>query len=398
MKNRIPSPSSQKQDCFSAPKARCFLLSRISGNKVPFAIACALGGILLVTVVGCACFFAGKHFAQPKMNIQGTEPSLAEPVQAAAVSQPDPTPTEKTTVTEPAETTLSAATQTEPIQSTESTQSAFFEPYLFTVNVDYFDLPIYNQPSFQSVIVDYVTKTGVYTIVEEQTECLSNGCPTVWGKLKSGIGWINLIDAVGDYLPPLNCLDCRKSHQETSVSRYGYCDPCHEINGVADYGACEKCGWPIESVAATLYDGRRCFSCQFCDYCGSEIESWIFDKAGEYMCSDCYANIYLMVGNCYYCGAVCDVLAGACEECISASLPCMICGFACEPYDPDSICEDCYRKSCHYCGGPLSPDHNCDDYPNVICPNCGWGIHTTGVGINGWDCPECGTNIIPAAN
>lgn len=48
------------------------------------------------------------------------------------------------------------------------------------------DFPVYNQARFDSTIVMFIKNAGVYTITEEK-----NG----FGKLKSGIGWVNLVKA-----------------------------------------------------------------------------------------------------------------------------------------------------------------------------------------------------------
>ena len=62
----------------------------------------------------------------------------------------------------------------------------------------------------------------------------------------------------------------------------------------------------------------------------------------------------------------------------------------------NGVCKICREGACFLCGGPTGPDHNCNDYPNVICPNpeCDWGTFTTGVGIDGIICPQCGTRCV----
>lgn len=76
---------------------------------------------------------------------------------------------------------------------------------------------------------------------------------------------------------------------------------------------------------------------------------------------------------------------------------CSACGVWYDGIDlVDGVCADCRNGTCFLCGGPLGPDHDCDDYPNVVCPNpdCDWGIYTTGVGIDGIICPQCGTRCV----
>lgn len=53
-------------------------------------------------------------------------------------------------------------------------------------------------------------------------------------------------------------------------------------------------------------------------------------------------------------------------------------------YVPDSNFAG-YVNICTYCN---------ENEPNVWCPNCDWSLFTTGVGINGITCPECGTKVL----
>ena len=48
--------------------------------------------------------------------------------------------------------------------------------------------PIYEEPRFDSAFVQYVELSGPYTIVEETYDEAYN----LWGKLKSGVGWVLL--------------------------------------------------------------------------------------------------------------------------------------------------------------------------------------------------------------
>lgn len=51
--------------------------------------------------------------------------------------------------------------------------------------------PIYAQPDSNSSFVQNVGQDGIYTIVEEAYDSKGN----LWGKLKSGLGWVNLVPA-----------------------------------------------------------------------------------------------------------------------------------------------------------------------------------------------------------
>lgn len=303
----------------------------------------------------------------------------------------------------------------------------------YTVKISYYKLAIHTGPGYSFPVIDHITDQGTYTIVDESTERLGNGVTTTWGKLKSGAGWINLDDAANPTSDPVMCEDCQKSAQEVPVSRYGYCDDCHAKNGVADYGKCEVCGDSINGVAVNLFNGKRCFSCHICDECGEKITEDEFFFYGAYICSSCYyysqvPEVFCIVcgidcsfsgttngmcDDCYYIDQlppqVCDVCGitfkvdtiptnGECPDCRNSSVTyytCRFCGNSCEPWDTDDVCIDCEGTPCSDCGGPLNASHDCDDYPNAFCPDCGWGMFTTGIGIEGLHCPDCDKFFFP---
>ncbi len=66
--------------------------------------------------------------------------------------------------------------------------------YLIQVN-DY--LPIYEGPGYNYPVAEYFTELTKYTIVEECR--LSDSEYDVWGKLKSGAGWVNIYDVQNSY-------------------------------------------------------------------------------------------------------------------------------------------------------------------------------------------------------
>jgi len=57
------------------------------------------------------------------------------------------------------------------------------------------DQPIFREPSYDSQYVGTVQLAGVYTIVEEQWDDEGN----LWGRLKSGVGWVDLTDSRGSH-------------------------------------------------------------------------------------------------------------------------------------------------------------------------------------------------------
>lgn len=90
-------------------------------------------------------------------------------------------------------TTQAAVTeaQTATMQTTvapTSVNASFGEvPYLFKIRTD--GNLIYTEPAYSSSVVRIIEK-GTFTIVAEQTDEYGR----VWGKLKSGLGWICLSD------------------------------------------------------------------------------------------------------------------------------------------------------------------------------------------------------------
>ena len=77
--------------------------------------------------------------------------------------------------------------ETEQEQEQETEQEASL-PY--TEKIVRADQSIFDDPSYDANYVGVVEEAGVYTIVEERTDDEGN----LWGKLKSGRGWVDLTD------------------------------------------------------------------------------------------------------------------------------------------------------------------------------------------------------------
>lgn len=96
------------------------------------------------------------------------------------------------TQTAPQQTTPRATIPSAPSDpSTEPAQPNQNDPvsdasYLLTVNSH--DELIFNEPTYDGSCVGTVRQAGVYTIVEETTDDEGQ----LWGRLKSGAGWLNL--------------------------------------------------------------------------------------------------------------------------------------------------------------------------------------------------------------
>ena len=90
--------------------------------------------------------------------------------------------TEAATVGTTVEATVEAVTET----TVETTPESVRVPYL--VKIERFDFPIYEAAGYGNRIASYLGDSGTFTIVEEVTDAEGN----LWGKLKSGAGWVDL--------------------------------------------------------------------------------------------------------------------------------------------------------------------------------------------------------------
>ena len=134
----------------------------------------------ILSIFLCIAFLAGcgKPSAMPTPEVTvPTETAAPE----ATPSIPDPSEESAPTHPEPVE--------TEPTKPAESTTAAVPTPEENTYRLS---LPgfisIFDQPTYDGCYVGPIGEDGVFTIVEEKVDSEN----FVWGKLKSGAGWINL--------------------------------------------------------------------------------------------------------------------------------------------------------------------------------------------------------------
>ena len=95
-----------------------------------------------------------------------------------------PCSTEATETTDPTDSNVEETIT----QTTNSTEPAVFNSY--TIRIEDPEKPIYDAPGFYKEITALFEEAGVYTIVEEAYDRDGN----LWGRLKSGIGWVCLTE------------------------------------------------------------------------------------------------------------------------------------------------------------------------------------------------------------
>lgn len=110
--------------------------------------------------------------------------------------------------------------------------TADFESYIIQVTNP--KLSIYDSPSYSANIVGEITDKSRYTIVEEYVEPGQTSIGYIWGKLKSGVGWINMYDATivddsfyAEEAPNVWCPNCSYGFFTTGVGIEGFtCPSC----------------------------------------------------------------------------------------------------------------------------------------------------------------------------
>lgn len=110
--------------------------------------------------------------------------------------------------------------------------AADFEPYVIEVTNP--KLSIYDSPSYSANVVGEITDKVRYTIVEEYIEPGQTSIGYIWGKLKSGVGWINMYDATivddsfyEEETPNVWCPNCGYGFFTSGVGTEGFtCPSC----------------------------------------------------------------------------------------------------------------------------------------------------------------------------
>lgn len=132
--------------------------------------------VVLTFLLTLACVFAFLYFGEKKAN----EDNVDETIVQTSVSTQAQTQTETQQQTE-----IKAQEETKVKVKNNGQKVENFDSYTISV---YPPVDIYAGPGYNYSYVDSIYEEGVYTIVGEHTD--SSGIK--WGKLKSGVGWIDL--------------------------------------------------------------------------------------------------------------------------------------------------------------------------------------------------------------
>lgn len=125
--------------------------------------------ILLCAALLCGCTAKEIPATEPTVPATREQETIPAATQPAQTQPPETMPRE----TEPVQT---EAVETIPVQAV---------PYTTALHAA---VPIFGGPSYDEVPLRVVEEDGIYTIVEEITDAEGN----LWGRLKSGAGWVDL--------------------------------------------------------------------------------------------------------------------------------------------------------------------------------------------------------------
>lgn len=131
-------------------------------------------GFLTVCLLMVLCLLAGcQRSSVPETSGPATTPPSSQPTASSTTAPTEPLPP-------------------------ETTQSFRDVPYLQTIPRA--DQSIYSGPGYDYSFVATVELAGLYTIMEERVDEEGN----LWGRLKSGIGWVDLTEIRSPNQPPIS--------------------------------------------------------------------------------------------------------------------------------------------------------------------------------------------------
>lgn len=159
-------------------------------NKSSKAIIIALSAILFVVIILLVVFIM-LYFSNKEKDSNSPSSSDSDTSVFESIATDDITDSKITTVVTTTVATTTATTTTTFIEATTE-----FKAYIIELTNP--KVHIYDSPDFNGNIVGEITDKGNYTIVEEYYTEGTNSIAGTWGRLKSGVGWINLFEATDD--------------------------------------------------------------------------------------------------------------------------------------------------------------------------------------------------------
>lgn len=210
--------------------------------------------VVLALAMSCtACTCIPVELLKPRQP-QASEPQNVQPLETLPEEEaPTQAPTEPATEppTEPV--------PTEPVPTEPApTEPASKVPYTMQFPASY---DIFNMPGYHFRYVRDIGLTGVYTIVEEQYDEFGN----LWGKLKSGIGWVQLSGDIPSSNYTRTCPDCGLTEPDVFFDKEyesEYCDNCSY--GKGNGGSvlfCWQCG--ADCTYRGVEEDGRCEDCYY---------------------------------------------------------------------------------------------------------------------------------------
>ena len=150
--------------------------------------------VLLLSFCLCACGAEDEPEVKPETEVSGqtAAPDLApEPAETPEVTPP-PAPeasVKPTPGVKPSVKPTPNAKPTPEVTAPPQTEKPVFEEYLVVLGEE---IHAYEGPSYQTGYTGFIVgESGTYTIVEERWDDEGN----LWGRLKSGAGWVDLTEA-----------------------------------------------------------------------------------------------------------------------------------------------------------------------------------------------------------
>ena len=143
--------------------------------------------LLLFGLLLCLCACGAEGTPETEVSAEPTAAPSAEPEPAETpeVTPPPPPPTPELT---PEPTPNAKPTPTPEVTPPAPTEKPVFEEYLVVLGEE---IRAYEGPSYHNGYTGFIVgQSGTYTIVEERWDDEGN----LWGRLKSGAGWVNLTD------------------------------------------------------------------------------------------------------------------------------------------------------------------------------------------------------------